>query len=153
MPEFAVPKTDTKSFVGPVTLTYAFKLEAEFDRMREEKTPRGARVFQQIASGVVSGPKLAGKVYPYSGSDLGFLRPDRVEDLNLRFMINTDDGEWIYVNHSGYHRRTDGYYRVAATFDAERTGAHFWLNDTMVVATAEPSKDGRRVVFTYYEVG
>lgn len=153
MPEFTPPKTESRNFRGPVTMTYAFKIEAEFDAIREQKTARGTRVFQQVAGGDVSGPKLAGKIYPYSGTELGLLRADKVEDLNLRFMINTDDGEWIYVNHSGYHRRTDGYYRVAATFDAERTGNHFWLNDTVVLATAEASRDGRKVVFTYYEVG
>jgi hypothetical protein len=153
MREFTPPPITTKGNIGAVSLDYAFKIEAEFDPRRQTRTPRGGRLFQPITGGVISGPRLNGKVYPDSGGELDFVRPDRVEDINARFMLNADNGEWIYVEHSGYHRQGDGYYRVAAFFDAEGSGNYAWLNDTIVIATAQLASDGRRAVFTYYAVG
>lgn len=74
-----------------------------------------------------------------------------IEELNTHFMLNADDGEWIYVRHYGYQRRKDDYFRVAAYFDAEWDGPHAWLNDAVLIATAQMAKNGREVTYTYYE--
>lgn len=151
MREFTPPPTDTKGKVGKVSLAYAFQLTATYDPARVERTPRGERVFHHITGGTIAGPGLNGRVYPDSGGDFGLRRPDRVEDLNARFMVKAaDTGEWIYFSHVGY-RRPDGYFRIQAYFDADAGGRYAWLNDAVVIGTAAPSTDGRQVTFTYYQ--
>ena len=151
MRDFTPPPTNTKDKVGKVDMAYAFQLKATFDPARTEQTARGRRNFQGIAAGTITGPALQGMVYPDSGGDHGLIRSDGVEDLSARFMVKAaDTGEWIYFSHVGY-RRPDGYYRIQAYFDADAGGRYAWLNDAVVIGTAEASKDGREMTFTYYQ--
>jgi hypothetical protein len=147
---FTPPKVDTKDKVGKVDLAYAFQLKAQFDPVHLEKTPHGQRAFRGLAGGTISGPGLKGAVYPDSGGDFGAIRPDKVEQLNARFMVKADNGEWLYFSHVGYHR-PDGYFRIQAYFDADSYGPYAWLNDAVLIGTAEGSRDGREVTFTYYQ--
>ena len=151
MREFTLPKVDTRDKIGKIGFDYAFQIVARYDAAHDLRTPRGERIYQSITGGTVKGPKLNGKVYPDSGGDYGLLRADGVEDVNMHFMLSADDGEWIYVRHYGYQRRNDGYFRVAAYFDAEWDGPHAWLNDAVLIATAQPSDGGRQITYTYYE--
>jgi hypothetical protein len=150
MRDFTVPRTDTRK-LGTVELDYAFQIRATFDAPSEMKTPRGMRVVQLISGGEVKGPKLNGKVNAYSGGEYSQLRADQVEDLNSHFMLNAASGEWIYIEHIGYYRRSDGYYRAAAYFDASKQGEHAWLNNAVLLATATVAKDRREILYTYYE--
>jgi hypothetical protein len=151
MREFTLPKVSTREARGEVQLSYAFQLRALFEPLRETRTARGTRLYQDIASGEVSG-RIAGSVYPDSGGEYGLLRGDGVEDINQRFMLNSSDGEWIYIAHSGYRRRKDGYYRVQVNFDADLRGAYAWLNDAVWIATVATAADRRAATYTYYEV-
>jgi hypothetical protein len=148
MREFVVPKTDTK-VLGEVRLEYAFELRAQYDPAQISRTPRGDFRYQDITSGTVRGERLSATVYPDSGGQYDTVRADRVRDVDAHFILRTDDGEWIYVEHVGY-RRTDGYYRAIAYIDADAKGAHDWLNNTTFVVTAQESADEREVVFRYY---
>lgn len=148
--EFDEPVIATRQNRGLVGLEYAFTLHARYDLSRIEATPRGGRLFQLISGGTISGPKLTGTVFG-SGGDLGLVRADGVEDVNARFMIRAEDGEWIFVQHTGY-RRPDGYCRITAYFDADRWGPYAWLSDNAVIATAEVAADGRSATFTYYQI-
>ncbi len=151
MRAFTPPKIDTKDKVGPVTMAYAFQLKARFDPAKVEPTAHGGRVFQGIIGGTISGPGLAGEVYPDSGGSHGLVRAsDHVEDLSARFMVKAANGEWLYFSHVGY-RRPDGYFRLQAYFDADAGGPYAWLNDAVMIGTAEASPDGRDVTFTYYQ--
>ena len=151
MREFTPPKVTTREERGEVKLDYAFQLRANFEPMHQTHTSRGTRLYQDIASGEFTG-RITGKVYPDSGGEYGLLRSDGVEDINQRFMINTSDGEWIYIAHSGYRRRKDGYYRVQVNFDADLRGNYAWLNDAVWIATVEAPADRRSATYTYYEL-
>lgn len=150
MRDFVVPKVDTKH-VGAVKLEHAFRIEMHLDEPHVIRTPRGGRLFQSILGGTIDGPKFNGTVYSDGGGEYGLLRSDNVEDINTHFMLRDEAGEWVYVDQSGYHRRSDGYYRVMAYFDAEKTGPHAWLNDSVLIATARFSDDKTRAFFEYYE--
>lgn len=147
---FTPPKVDTKDKVGQVALAYAFQLKASFDPRRLEKTPHGQRVFQGITGGTISGPGFSGAVHPDSGGNYGVVRGDGVEQLYARFMVKANSGEWVYFSHVGY-RRPDGYFRIQAYFDADSQGPFAWLNDAVLIGTADTSGDGRAVTFTYYQ--
>ncbi len=151
MKEFVIPKIDTK-VIGVPGFEYAFQIRAQLDPAHQTKTTRGGRVFQGIASGTISGPRLNGTVYPDSGGDFSFVEKDGVQELNARFMLRAaDTNEWIYVEHRGY-RRADGYYRIQAQFDADKQGKYQSLNTAIWLATAEEAKNGKEVTFTYFEV-
>jgi hypothetical protein len=62
--------------------------------------PHGIRVIAPIASGHFEGPRLRGKVLPGSG-DWTLLRGDGVLELDLRLMLETDDGALIYMTSFG----------------------------------------------------
>lgn len=148
--EFAEPTIATRQNRGILGLDYAFTIHAQYDRAQVEHTPRGGRLFQFISGGTISGPKLTGTVFG-SGGDLGLIRADGIEDIDSRFMLRAEDGEWIFVQHTGY-RRPDGYCRIAAYFDADRWGPYAWLSDNAVIATAEVAQDLSAATFTYYQV-
>jgi hypothetical protein len=150
MKDFVVPKIDTKE-IGTPAFEYGFQIRARLDPPHTTQTSRGGRFLQGIASGEVSGPRLNGAVYPNSGGDFSFIERDGVKELNSRFMIKADTGEWIYVEHRGY-RRPDGYHRIHAQFDADKQGKYASLNGGVWVAIAEDGRQANEVVFTYYEV-
>jgi hypothetical protein len=148
MRDFVVPRTDTK-IRGEIKLEYAFELRAKFDPAHHSRTPKGDFRYQDITSGEVKGEKLNATVYADSGGQYDTVRPDRVRDVDAHFILKSDNGEWIYMEHVGY-RRTDGYYRAIAYIDADTKGAYDWLNNTTFVVTAKESADEREVVFHYY---
>ena len=150
MRPFTAPAITTRNNHGVVKLDYAFQIKAEYDPKTVTPTPHGERVFQQIIGGAVAGPKLTAKVRPDSGGDYNVIRPDRVEDVTARFLIEVD-GEQIFVQHVGFWRHTDGYYRFTAYFDADQDGKHTWLQDAVFVCTAQPNPDGKHITYTYYE--
>jgi hypothetical protein len=151
MREFTLPRVTTRDERGEVKLEYAFQLRAQFEPLRETRSARGTRLYQDISGGEFTG-RVSGKVYPDSGGEYGLLRADGVEDISQRFMINTSDGEWLYIAHSGYRRRRDGYYRVQVNFDADLRGNYAWLNDAVWIATVEAGADRRSATYSYYEV-
>ncbi|MET0660380.1 MAG: DUF3237 domain-containing protein [Steroidobacteraceae bacterium] len=62
--------------------------------------PYGFRTHGFVASGVVTGPKLSGKVRE-GGGDWAIARADDVIDIDARVTIQTTDGSLIYVVYSG----------------------------------------------------
>jgi hypothetical protein len=149
MRQFTPPPITTKDTLGEVRLDYAFQIELELDERHTSRTARGARVYQGILGGQARGPKLTGKVYTRGHGEYGLARSDGVVDLHTQIVLNVD-GEWIFVRHHGYER-PDGYARIAAYIDADLRGKHAELNNSVFIATGEPSADGRKIVFTYFE--
>ena len=150
MRDFTVPQTDPATKVqGPVHLEYAFSLHAKYDPPRESDTPRGTFRYQDIVSGELAGARVKASVYPDSGGQYDTVRADGVRDVDAHFMLKTDGGEWIYLEHVGY-RRVDGYYRAIAYVDADLKGSFEWMTNTTFVVSAQESKDQREVVFHYW---
>jgi Protein of unknown function (DUF3237) len=148
MREFVVPKTDTR-ILNKIELEYAFKLTAHYDPPQESHTPRGTFRYQDIVGGELAGARINATVYPDSGGQYDTVRADKVRDVDAHFMLQADNGEWLYMEHVGY-RRTDGYYRAIAYIETDLKGAYEWMNNTTFVVTAKESADQREVVFYYY---
>lgn len=152
MNDFTVPETQTKK-VGEVTLQFAFRIDAEVEPQQSTATSRGERLFQRILGGTISGPLLNGTLHPRSGGEFGLGRADGATELNTHFMARTEQGEMLYVSHTGISRSEDGYFRFTAYFDAEGEGPHAFLNDTLIAGTGRVDPDGSSVAFTYFVVG
>lgn len=93
----------------------------------------GTRRLIPITGGTFAGPGLKGKILP-GGADHQLLQPDGFTQLEARYVLETDEGEKIYVVNRGVRygapevlarlnagERVDPsliYFRTAATFEA-----------------------------------
>ena len=160
----------------PLNLKFAFRVELFFkERVRfEPTTPMGGRVYVPPAHGTISGPRLQGKVVPYSGGDWARGRADGVAELNAHYMFEADDGTPIYINNRGflYGRGDDGkplilsdeqkktqgfkiksntYFSLTPVFDAP-VGPHEWLTRTVIVGRGRRVPEPDHTVFDYFAV-
>ena len=64
------------------------------------ETVAGVRRVIPILGGVVSGPRIQGRVLP-GGADFQILRKDGVIELDARYIVESEDGSRIFVQNSG----------------------------------------------------
>jgi hypothetical protein len=60
----------------------------------------GTRLVFPVVRGTVEGPKLKGTVRPF-GADWAILRADGCLELDVRLIVETDDGALIHVEYRG----------------------------------------------------
>ena len=153
MADQAIPRID---------LEYAFSIRIIFKERIEFTGPYGGRGYVPPASGEIWGPRLQGRVVPYSGADFArFTDLTRGISVNTHYMLQADDGTYIYIRNLGYLYRppvpeggTAGppYFRMSPYFDAP-TGPHDWLTRTVIIGTGERrSEPFDHSLFTYYAV-
>jgi hypothetical protein len=112
------------------------------------QTPGHDRRVGEITGGVFEGDRLRGKILS-GGSDWQSLRTDGALTLNVRFVMQTDDGELIGMTYRGVRHGpaavmeriargeivspTDYYFRALPMFEtgSEKYG---WLNRIVTVA-------------------
>lgn len=129
---------------------HAFDIRINFDkRWNTGDIHDGGPNFGYTSIGegsTVSGRMLNGKLVDYSGADWPMVRTDGVVELNAHYMIETDDGQLIYIRNMGYvHGALDvaaedgegratipPHFRCTPYFRAPK-GRHDWLNRTVVV--------------------
>ena len=145
--------------IPKIKLDYAFSIRIDFSERISIQGPRRRRTYVPAAGGEIFGPRLQGKVVPYSGADYAC---DGL--LNAHYMLQASDGAWIYIYNTGYVWRRDGkplvgdsggtddiYFRITPYFDAP-FGPHDWLNRTIILGTATRYPHPDHTVFTYYAV-
>lgn len=149
----------------PPELSFAFEIAVDVEPPLDlGHTQAGHRRIVPIATGVVSGPKLQGRVLP-GGADWQILRPEGTADLDARYTIQSDDGALIYVINRGIRHgpaevlarlnrgeRVDPasyYFRSAANFETSAP-QHAWLTRAVMVGVGEryPGK----VVIRFWEL-
>lgn len=110
----------------------------------------GARWSINVGGGSFEGPALKGRVLP-GGIENPHFRPDNVLMINARWLLETDDGERIYVQNRGIRRAyhdpakmtawmtksapvtaSDFYFRVAPVFETS-SGKYDWLTRFLFV--------------------
>ena len=105
MPETPLPP-DIYDFaaVAAPTLEFVFRIRIFFtERMRfQPTTPNGGRVYVSPSGGDISGPRLQGRVVPYSGADWARGHSDGAAELNAHYMLEASDGTPIYINNRGF---------------------------------------------------
>ena len=128
------------------------------------RTQYGDRRIAQIAGGTVKGPKVNGRIQP-GGGDWILDRIDGVTQLDVRLVIETDDGATIYMTYKGIRHgpaevmaalargeQVDPacyYFRTAPFFE---TGSekYAWMNRIVAVATGDRTPAGP--VYKVYQV-
>jgi len=90
--------------VAPLNLEFVFRVRIFFtERHRfSPTTPNGGRVYVPPAGGDISGPRLQGRVVPYSGADWARGHTDGAAELNAHYMLEATDGTPIYINNRGF---------------------------------------------------
>jgi hypothetical protein len=150
-----------QSEVPSIELEYAFSIRIENSGRIQFEGPMRSRVFEPATGGEIRGPKLQGRVVPYSGADFAIFK-DLSQGIkaNTHDMLEADDGTWIYINNRGFLNRppdpdnpgqTKLYFRMTPIFEAP-FGPHEWLARTMVLGTGERLSNPDRSQFTYYRV-
>lgn len=89
-------------------IRYDMKLEhlAEVSAYIAPPIPVGASswgtrlIYPVVAGGTVNGPKLKGKIQPL-GADWGLVRADNCFELDVRIVIETEDGAYIHTTYKG----------------------------------------------------
>lgn len=98
----------------------------------------GDRIFYRVNGGTFEGPRLKGRVLS-SGGDYA-LRLDSVTmKLEVRLILETEDGELIYNIYNGYiYDNPDGtkYWRVCNFYETA-SKKYSWLNHILAVGIAK----------------
>ena len=146
-------------------MEFAFELHAEVAKPDEVGViPGGARRVIPILGGTFTGPGLKGKILP-GGADHQLLQPDGFTQLEARYILQTEQGEMIYVTNRGMRHgpaevlqrlnageRVDPnliYFRSAATLETAAPRLQ-WMARAIFVCVGEryPSE----VVVRFYRV-
>jgi hypothetical protein len=130
----------------------------------------GNRRVIPIVDGIVSGPRLNGRILP-GGADFQLIRHDApdesigVADIEARYVLETDDGARIYIVNAGVRSASaeamaklaagepvdpaQVYFRTAPRFETAAP-AYRWLMRHLFVASAVRYPD--RVEMRYFRV-
>jgi Protein of unknown function (DUF3237) len=127
-------------------------------------TPNGNRRVGLVAGGRFEGPKLKGTVLP-GGADWIIGRPDGSTTLDVRIVLETDDGATIGMTYRGMRHGPDAvmekvnsgqfvdpaeyYFRTAIAFETAAP-KYDWLNRIIAVGTGSRPPEGP--VYEIFEV-
>src|SRR5262245_58557833 len=97
--------------------------------------PIGTRAVVAITDGTFIGERIEGRVAPSVGGDFAMFRPDGSLRIDVRLILNTNDGGTIYMTYNGVAvPDANGalQMKTAPTFEAgdER---YAWLNNVQAV--------------------
>ena len=104
--------------------------------------PNGTRVIVRVTGGTVKGPKLNGTVLDL-GADWLTMRADGTAQLDVRIVINTDDGAAIHLSYKGIMAPdADGKPRIV-TAPLFETGdeRYAWLTQIQAIAIGVPGQN------------
>jgi|SRR5215813_4188051 len=128
-------------------------------------TPLGQRRIVPVAGGTFDGPRLRGAVLPQAGADYLLMRSDMVFQQDVRLILQTDDGELIFMSYRGVRRATpevagrlargepvdaSQYYLRTAPFFETAAPRHAWINSIVAIGVGERLPDA--VVYHVFEI-
>ena len=135
------------------------KLQSEFllDLKLEAGTPEnlgsagGGRFIVPVSGGTFAGPRLKGTIIP-PGGDWIVQRPDGSRVLDVRILLQTDDGQKIYVSWRGIAATSPGGAFNARIVPVFETGAekYSWLNKVVAVGVYRP--DLGKIAYRIYRI-
>jgi hypothetical protein len=135
------------------------KLQSEFlfDLVLEAQMPttlataNGGRLIVPISGGTFTGPRLKGTIIPPSG-DWVVQRPDGSRLLDVRILLQTDDGQKIYMSWRGIAYTPPGgtlWARIVPMFETA-SEKNAWLNNVVAVGVYRP--DLGKIAYRVYRI-
>ena len=86
-----------------------------------------------ITGGIMSGGKINGSVVP-GGADWGTLRDDGLAHVYAKYLLKTDDGEFIVIENEGlFEPDTKSIIKTSPRFVANCKGKYLFLNEGVYV--------------------
>jgi hypothetical protein len=146
-------------------LRFVFQAEVEVGAPLDlGQTQAGHRRVVPIAGGLISGPRLQGRILA-GGADWQILRPDGTADLDARYTIQTGDGALIYVMNRGVRhgppevieRLNRGqpadprsyYFHTVATFETSAAEC-VWLTRAIILTAGE--RHPNKIVLRFWQL-
>ena len=142
-----------------------FRIKAEVAAAQEaESGPYGDVRYMPVKGGTFEGERLRGKLLP-GGADCQLIRQDNVADINVRVVMETDDGVRFLMRGFGLRHASEdvmrklmageavpakNYYFRETFFFETPSGKYDWLNRLIGIGGGERNKDG--VVLDVYEL-
>ena len=115
-------------------------------------TPVGTRLIYEVESGTISGERLNAKMVGQAAADWLVVGPDGTGTLDVRMLIETDDGALVFMTYNG---RVDlnNLVHVYSTPRFE-TGdeRYLWLNKIQAVAKGTLAENGTTLTYELCEV-
>jgi hypothetical protein len=118
------------------------------DRYKVDEGPFGNRVIVGIRDGRWEGERLRGDIIG-PGADWAMPGPGGAMLLDVRQVVETDDGAVVYVTYHGRADRNRGTYTIAPTFETS-DARYAWLN--LVQAVGKGRVVEGRIVYEVFEV-
>jgi hypothetical protein len=116
-----------------------------------QDTPVGTRMVFEVLEATFEGERLRGRSRGNSGADWGLAGPGGVFGLDVRFVLETDDGALVFVQYHGRCDVSEGLEKPGFVFSAPRfeTGdpRYLWLNT--IQAVQKGSLDPETLQLTY----
>jgi len=122
---------------------------------------QGTRLIFPVVGGTVQGPRINGKIQAF-GADWGLIRPDNCFELDVRIVIETDDGAFIHTHYPGIVDMTQAQADQFRAGDlptglslytiprVETSHENYqWLTRVQIVGRGSVAPDGDRVKVTY----
>jgi Protein of unknown function (DUF3237) len=103
-------------------------------------TPRGVLSIFPVVGGSFEGDRLRGKVLS-GGGDWVTARADGTFEVDLRVVLETDDGALIHMTFSGVRDDANHYFRTLPLFETSAPKYAF-LNRLLAVGVGEIRPDG-----------
>ncbi len=114
-------------------------------------SPGGGPAIVPVADGTFEGPGLKGTIVAPSGEGI-VSRPDSSSLLNMRAVLQTDDGQKISMTWGGIAYTGPGgilFARILPTFET-RAPQYAWLNKIVAVGVYQPM--GTKIVYRVYKI-
>ena len=101
---------------------------------------QGHRRIVPLTSGTFTGPELNGKLLPGASADWQIVLPDGTAIGDIRYTLQADDGDLLYVQSRGVrHGNADVLERLARGEDVDAT--EYTFRTSIPIETAAPALD------------
>jgi hypothetical protein len=121
------------------SLTRVFRLEATVGEPLElGDIAQGRRRIVPLTGGAFAGPELKGRLLPGSSADWQIVLPDGTALGDIRYMLQTDNGDLLYVqSHGVRHASADVLDRLARGEDVD--ASEYTFRTSTQIETAAPA--------------
>ena len=122
-------------------LTLVYRLEATLGEPLDlGDTTQGHRRIVPLTGGTFTGPDLNGRLLPGSSADWQLVLPDGTALGDIRYTLQTNDGDLLYVQSSGVrHGSPEVLARLARGEDVDAT--EYTFRTSTRIETAAPALD------------